>query len=306
MSTPQLSLSIIVISFNQSQLVSRCLESVIRMSGDIDYEIILVDNGSTDCTTDVVADRFPSVNILQNKYNLGFAAANNQGIRASRGRYIFLLNQDAEVVEGSLSSLIRIMDEHPKIGIIGCKVILPDGVLQPTYNPFPTLWNTLFPKRKKLATERRLVSIGRDLQMRRDLACQYTKLYGYDCFHEVPNVSGVAMAARRAMWEQVGLFDERFFMYYEDLDWSARARKAGWKVFYTPKCTICHQYHPNSKNPSRRDPRRAMAAPARLLYFRKNRPLLEYLILAVAHLLFDHRLLTYFWKRLIWHLPRST
>lgn len=285
MAISQPDLSIIVISFNQSDLVCRCLDSVTRMAGDIEYEIILVDNASKDGTVEVVANRFPSVTILLNDRNRGFAAANNQGIRVSHGRYLFLLNQDAEIVEGNLGNLVHTMDDYPEIGVLGCKVILPDGVLQPTcaiYDEFPTLWNMLFPNREKLAQEWRLLAVGRDVPERRDLASRYVRQYRYDHFHEVHFVSGVAMVARRAMCDKVGLLDEHFFMYNEDLDWCLRALQAGWKIFYTPVCTICHQYYQGGMADPRLRSRLRVAEQSRLHYFRKHRPSYESVFLALG------------------------
>lgn len=281
--TSRLDLSIVIVTFDRCQLVCGCLDSIMRLAGNIEYEIIIVDNGSTDGTVDVVATRFPFVRIISNERNLGFAAGNNQGIAVSRGRYIFLLNQDAEVIRGTLADLVRILDNHPRIGILGCKVVLPDGAMQPTYSPSPTLWNTLITERDKRAYERLLLR-GQGVSARSQLASEYERKYGYQDFHEVATVSGIAMMVRREMCEQIGLLDERFFMYYEDQDWCLRARLAGWKVFYTPECTTCHHYtHVGSSDRSTWG-RIAVMRRSRLFYFRKHRPWYEFAFLALAEL----------------------
>jgi hypothetical protein len=166
---------------------------------------------------------FPAARLIANRANVGFARANNQGIRASQGRYVLLLNSDTVVPPGALAALVAFMDAHPAVGAVGPRLLRPDGAPQPyAFGGDPTIGYLL----------RR--GINR-LLFRRPLHDWAT-----DAIQPVDWVSGACLLARRAAIEQAGLLDEAIFMYFEDNDWCLRIRQAGWQVIYNPRVAITH------------------------------------------------------------------
>lgn len=232
-------LSIIIVSYNTRDLLLACLKSVEEATWGLDgVEIIVVDNGSTDGTvTEITNYRFSITNrniklkIIENKENLGFAAANNIGIRASTGRYILLLNSDTIVFPKTLSSMIRFIESDDKVGVATCKVELPDGTLDPAcHRGFPTPWASLtyflglerlFPKSKVFGQ-------------------YHLGFLPMDKPHEIDSPSGAFYLIRKEVIDKVGLLDEDYFMYGEDLDWSYRIKQAGFKIMYYPYAKIIH------------------------------------------------------------------
>jgi GT2 family glycosyltransferase len=195
-------------------------------------EIIVCDNASTDGTIEMVRKEFPDVLVIQNSGNDGFAAGNNPGIKRAKGRYILLLNSDTEVTSTVMKSMITFMDSHPKAGAATCKLILTDGSMDPAcHRGFPTPWSafTYFTKLEKLFPTSRL--FGQYHQGYKDL----TKP------HEVDSISGAFFMVRSEVIKQVGLLDEDFFMYAEDIDWAYRIKKAGWQIWFTPVVSVIHK-----------------------------------------------------------------
>jgi GT2 family glycosyltransferase len=182
-----------------------------------------VDNASADGSAALVQAEFPAVRLIVNDENLGFARANNQGIRASSGRYVVLLNSDTTVPPGALAALVAFMDAHPTAGAVGPRLLRTDGTPQPyAFGGDPTL-------RYLLARG------GNRLIFRRPLHDWAT-----DAVQEVDWVSGACLMVRRAAIDQAGLLDENIFMYFEDNDWCLRIRQAGWRVIYNPQVAITH------------------------------------------------------------------
>lgn len=197
----------------------------------IDIEILVVDNASSDGSAELVAEAFPQVRLYRSPTNLGFPGGNNAGYRISRGRYFLLLNSDTVVPPGALEELVRFADENPRAGIVGPRVLNPDGSLQMSCRRFPTLGAGLF----------RNTPLGKLFPNNR-----FTRDYLMtDWDHGTPRavdwVSGCCLLARREMVEEVGLLDEAFFMYCEDVDWAYRAGQKGWQVLYNPRATIIHE-----------------------------------------------------------------
>jgi hypothetical protein len=196
-----------------------------------DIEILVVDNASSDGSADMVAERFPQARLHRSPKNLGFPGGNNVGYRLSHGRYFLLLNSDTVVAPGAFAELVAFADARPRVGIVGPRVLNPDGSLQMSCRRFPTLGAGLF----------RNTPLGRLFPNNR-----YTRDYLMtDWSHDEPRavdwVSGCCLMARREMIEEIGLLDEGFFMYCEDVDWAYRAGQAGWEVYYDPKATILHE-----------------------------------------------------------------
>ncbi|HDZ10795.1 MAG TPA: glycosyltransferase, partial [Bacteroidetes bacterium] len=236
-------ISIIIVNFNVRDFLAQTLRSVKKATRSISSQIIVVDNHSSDGSSEIVEKNFPGVVLLKNTENIGFARANNQALKIARGKYLVLLNPDTIVQEDTFETLIRFFDTHPEAGMAGCRILNPDGTLQlACRRSFPTPW-VAFTK---------LVGL--------DGFFPKSRLFGrYNLTYLDPNrpaevdaISGSFMMVRREVYEQVGALDERFFMYGEDLDWCFRIKKAGWQIYYVPKTQIIH-YKGASSIKSERD-----------------------------------------------------
>lgn len=216
-------LSIIVVSWNTAPLLRRCLEAVNNMKQGPGYEVIVVDNASADSSAALVREEFPTVKLIENKENMGFARANNQAIRASRGRYVLLLNSDAFLTPGAALEMITFMDKHPHAGIAGADLYYPDGTSQASHSPLPTF----------------LSDIGSLLGLDK-LALAFQPKGVSRTYIETGVVSGACLMARRSMLDQIGLLDDNFFMYSEEVDLCYRARQAGWKIYHLPGARVIH------------------------------------------------------------------
>lgn len=224
-------LSIIILNYNTGGLFKKCLLSIEKIKTDFKFEVVVVDNGSEDESCLMVKKDFPWVNLIENKKNLGFSKGNNIGIRRAKGKYILLLNSDTVVNKKAISEMVEFMEKNKKVGAATCRVLLEDGSLDPAcHRGFPTPWNAfcyflglekLFPKSKVFA--------GYHL--------------GYlpmNKTHEIDSLTGAFYFVRKKVIDEVGLLDEDYFMYGEDLDWSYRIKKTGWKIMYVPKAEIVH------------------------------------------------------------------
>ncbi|MBM3154543.1 MAG: glycosyltransferase family 2 protein [Chloroflexi bacterium] len=224
-------LSICIVNYKAKELLRECLKSIYQNTNEIQLEIILVDNNSQDSTIDMVSQNFSTVRLVVNQENVGFVKATNQALTISRGRYALWLNPDTIVLPNALDTLVKLMDTRPDIGIVGPKVLNRDGTLQQQCRRgFPTPWrifcyfsglSELFPKSKIFAG--------------------YLMTYLEDeVANEVDAVSGSCLLVRREVMDQVGLIDEDYFMYGDDLDYCFRAKQAGWKIYYMPEARIIH------------------------------------------------------------------
>ncbi len=215
--------SVVVVTFNSVATLERCLRSV---DG---YETIVVDNGSDDGTAALVSSRFPRVRLIEQP-NRGMGAGNNTGMRAASGRYALLLNADAWVVGGGVEALVAVADAHPEVAVVGPLLRNPDGTLQRSVRGDPTLWRlaTEYLFLRKLAPRSRLLNAF------------YGNGFSYDREAEVESLYGAALLVRRQAADEVGLFDESFFMFSEETDWLHRFRAAGWKVMFSPAAEVVH------------------------------------------------------------------
>jgi hypothetical protein len=216
--------SVVVVTLNGRDLVERCLDSVADAG-----ELIVVDHGSTDGTIDLVRERFPQARLIEQE-NRGMGGGNNAGMRAASGRYFLLLNSDAWVVGDGLRQLVEFGDSHPEAAVIGPRLRNPDGTLQRSVRAFPTLW--------RLATEYFFL---RKLAPRTDaLNSFYGGGFDHGSVREADWLYGACLFVRRDAVDQVGLFDESFFMFSEEVDWCYRFRTAGWKVLFDPGAEVVH------------------------------------------------------------------
>lgn len=230
--------SVIIVSWNAKELLISCLNSFIDSQGGYTQEIIVVDNASSDGSPEATEREFTKVRLIKNDTNLGFAKANNIAIRESTGRYVCLVNSDIIVLDDGIEKLVQFMDGNTDIGMAGPKIIGGDGCLQVSCRYLPTLWNNfcqaaglhrLFPKS----------SFFSDWQMNN---------WAHDATRDVDALSGCFWIVRRSAMEKVGLLDERFFIYGEDLDWCKRFHEAGWRVVFCPGSQAIHYGAASSAN----------------------------------------------------------
>ena len=228
-------LSIVIVSWNVREDLRECLQSLLREEGSRlesgEIEIIVVDNASTDGTAEMVNLELPRVKLLVNSQNLGYTKANNIGINHSRGKYILLLNPDTIVHQGALQALIDCAESHPEAGIIGAKLLNPDGSVQRSARSFPDIGAGLF----------RNTFLGRLFPNNPFVRRYLLADFGYDEVREVDWVSGAAMLVRRDLIERIGGLDERFWAYCEDVDLCWRTWQAGYKVLFCPNAVITHK-----------------------------------------------------------------
>lgn len=228
--TDQLDLSVIIVNWNTRHLVRGCLESVLENLGALAAEVLVVDNASADGSARMIARDFPGVQLIANTTNRGFAAANNQGMRVARGRYLLLLNPDTVVLDDALQKTLAFARCHPQAAVVGCRVMRSAETAQRTCFRFPSPMNALL-----------WVTGAVACFPRSRIACRATYgRWGRDDEREVDVVSGMFMLVRREALEEVGLMDEQYFMYAEEADWCYRFRKAGWRCLFTPVGRILH------------------------------------------------------------------
>lgn len=224
-------LSTIVVSFNTKAMTLACLEAVYRETRERARELILIDNASTDSSTEAIAAEFPQAKLIASETNLGFAAANNMAAREASGDYILLLNPDTVVLDNAIDRLVEFAEAHPDYGIYGGRTLFEDGSLNPTSVwRQPTVWNMFC----------RAVGLS---AVAKDSALFSADMYGgwaRDTVREVDIVSGCFLLIRRALWEELGGFDTSYFMYGEDWDLCLRARALGVRCLFCPEAEIIH------------------------------------------------------------------
>jgi N-acetylglucosaminyl-diphospho-decaprenol L-rhamnosyltransferase len=227
--------SIIILSYNTCELTQRCAASLCAEPGlqALTHEIIVVDNASTDNTSDTLRSAYPRTRIIRNDRNLGFAQGNNVGLAAARGRYLLLLNSDTEVRPGAVRALVEFMEAHPEAGACGPMLLNPDGTLQPSGRALPGVWQVFIGMTRLYRLWKRdfYLERGRD----------YTQT------RRVEELSGAALLIRREVYEKLGGFDPGFFAYYEDVDWCKRMGDAGYTLYYVPAARVIHQWQGTSR-----------------------------------------------------------
>jgi GT2 family glycosyltransferase len=215
--------SVVVVTFNALPWVERSLESV------RDHETIVVDHGSTDGTLDLVRARFPDVRVIEQD-NRGMGGGNNTGMRAAQGHYVLLLNSDAWLVDDALERLVAYADANPDVALAGPRLLNPDGTLQRSVRGFPTIW--------RLATE--YLFLRKLAPRSRALNAFYGGGFDHGATREVESLQGAVLLVRQEAADAVGLFDEDFFMFSEETDWTYRFRQAGWKVVFVAEAEAVH------------------------------------------------------------------
>ncbi len=226
-----ITLSVIIVSYNVKPYLEQALHSIFKALDSVHAEVFVVDNGSGDGSVALVKNKFPQVRLIQNRENVGFAKANNQALKMAKGKAVCLVNPDTLMREDTFHTCLKYLNEHREVGMVGCKILNPDGSLQLSCRrSFPTPWvaftkviglSSLFPK-SRLFGRYNLTFLNSEETA------------------EVEAISGSFMMVRRETIDQVGFLDERFFMYGEDLDWCYRIWQSKWKIVYFPGTQIIH------------------------------------------------------------------
>ena len=237
-----LDISAIIVNWNTKSLLLDCVDSLYRTTRNASLEIIVVDNASTDGSVDALRKAFPLVRIIVNPANFGFAKANNIGIREAKGRYICLVNSDVKALDGVLDKMHGYMESQPEIGALAPRAYFGDMQIQKTCRKFPTLRN-IFCEEFFLNTMFPTIAAFRGREMH---------WFDYETTMEIEVLSGYFLMVRSEVVRQVGLLDERFFFYSEDVDWCKRIHDAGWKLVYYPEAEAIHYGGGSSANDSAR------------------------------------------------------
>jgi hypothetical protein len=248
-------LSIVIVSHNTRNLLKNCLESVSENRG-ITCQIIVIDNGSVDGSAAMVRKLFPRVILLINRENTGFTKASNAGIRVANGRYILLLNSDTEISPDVLSKIVAYMDNN-KLEVATAKLVLPDGQLDPAcHRGFPTPWAAFSYtfKLEKLFPKSRI------------FGGYHLGYLGFETVHEIDCPSGAFFLVKKEVIDNVGLLDETYFMYAEDIDWAWRIKKQGFRIWYLPQFTVLHRKKQSGRANANFQKRRL----ATLLFYENN------------------------------------
>lgn len=247
-------LSVVIVSWNVKDLLAGCLESLYADPLMPEHEILVVDNASTDATIQMLNQQYPQVRVLESENNIGFAAANNWGIRECTGDYILLLNPDTEVKRGALAALLEYLSSNPGVGAVGPRINNPDGGLQLSCSPVPTLQSEFL----------RLYHLP---GMRHD---GYYEMQNWDQREPHPTdiLLGACIMLPRVALDQVGLMDEEYFMYTEETDLCFRLKRAGWNLFWVPSAQIIHYGGQSTKQAARDMFLRLYQS--KTLFFRKN------------------------------------
>ena len=224
-------LSIVFLNYNTRDLTRQALNSVLAAAEGLTVEIFVVDNASVDGSADMVAEEFPQVKLICNEANVGFAAGNNVALRQVTGEYVLLINTDTIVRRDALRTMVEFLDAHPEAGACGCKILDPDGTLQlDSRRGFPT----------PLAAFCKMSGLSRFFPKHPLIAHYHMTYLDPEQTAEVEVLSGSCMMVRKAAMDQVGLLDEDYFMYGEDIDWCYRFHQAGWIIYYVPTTSIIH------------------------------------------------------------------
>ncbi len=219
-------LSIVIVSWNVRDKLKKNLEKIFASKLNCNFEVFVVDNASKDKTAEMVKSFFPQVKLIENQENLGFAKANNQALKEAKGKYLLLLNPDMQVKEDTLKNMLDWIKEKNKVGIAGCKLINEEGCLVPQVRNFPTFWN-------QLAIVLKIAHIFPWV-----LNKYIPKDFNYNQESEVDSIRGSFFLISRGLYKEVGGLDERYFIWFEEVDYCRQAKKSGWKVRYYPgaKC----------------------------------------------------------------------
>ena len=257
-------ISVVIVNWNTRELLLNCLASVFETVKEVSFEVWLVDNASIDGSVDAAKRAFPEIRVIENKENLGFAAANNLAFRQMNGRYALLLNTDAALKGDAVEKIYRFMENHSEIGMACGQLLNEDGSKQNSMANFPSFLSLLCNE-----TFLRIFLPKRFPSKRRE----------YPAPIEIESCVGACMMVRKETMVEIGLFDEAYFFFFEETDWAYRMKEAGWKIFFVPEA---HIYHAQGKSVGGSVRARIMFYRSRYIFFRKWRPRSYYLICGIV------------------------
>jgi GT2 family glycosyltransferase len=222
--------SVIIISYNTKDLMLKCLSHLYK-SAEVELEVIVVDNGSTDESVEEIGKRYPEVKMIMNKTNLGFGKANNQGMKEASGEYYLLLNSDCFVEPETIKTLLKAMEAMKNVDMAGCKLLNVDGSTQASFGYFPNLWRIVA-----------LMLFVDNLPLVRKFfpSIHVREISRYSRLTDVDWVMGALVLLRKEVFKQTGGFDEQYFMYGEEVEWMKRVKTAGYRIVYIPQTTATH------------------------------------------------------------------
>jgi N-acetylglucosaminyl-diphospho-decaprenol L-rhamnosyltransferase len=264
-----LDISVIIVSYNTIEMTKRALSHLFASLHDFEMEVIIIDNDSKDQSADVLRHKYPNITLIENKKNVGFGRANNQALPYINSRYILLLNTDAFVERGTIAKTVQYMDANPQCGILGVKCLGSDGELQPSCRFFPTPWNIFLSRTglKRFFKRAKMVD---------DISWDHASVRDCDW------VPGCYYLVRKEVIDQIGLFDPRYFLYYEEVDHCFTAKNAGWHVTYFPYTSVVHLGGESAKSEgeitSSGRQIESLKIESELLYFRKNHGLITVIV----------------------------
>jgi GT2 family glycosyltransferase len=259
-------------------MTKKALDDLFASTGNLKMEVFVIDNASKDHSAEAIRQDFPNITLIENKQNVGFGRANNQALPYIHGKYVLLLNTDAFVQPDTLVKTMQYMDAHPKCGMLGVKLLGRDGTLQPSCRYFPTAWNIFLERTnlKRIFKQSRLVD---------DMSWDHASVRSCDW------VPGCYALIRKEVIDQVGLFDPRYFLYYEEVDHCFAAKRAGWEVVYFPETPVVHIGGESAKHEaaisSSSQQIESLQIESELLYFRKNHGLIGVLVHLLLNSLAD-------------------
>jgi len=223
-------LSIIILNYKARGLLKECLKGIKMVQPKLDYEIIVVDNASGDGTPAMMAENFPEIKFIASDKNLGYAKGNNLGAREAKGRYVMIMNPDIIVFSGVLEKLVEFLDSQQDVGIVGPKLLNPDKSLQYSCYRFPNFWEPIY----------RRTPVGKLSFAKKKMDLYFMKDFDHNSTREVDWLLGGCLLIRRKSLDDVGLLDERYFAYFDDVDLCRSMWEKKWKVVYYPEVSVIH------------------------------------------------------------------
>lgn len=223
-------LSIIIVNWNTVDYLKACLRSIETHAPSCQYEVIVVDNASSDGSAEMVEQSFPGVKLIANSVNEYYAEGNNIGIRESRGEFVLLLNPDTKVKSGALDALLAFGREHPDAAAVGCRLVSPDGTIQDSCRGFPDPSGVFF----------EYMRISRAFPESKVFGRYRMTWFDYKHVAEVDQPMGSCLLLSRKALDEVDMFDKEFPIFFNDVDWCYRAKRLGWKVYFTPDAEVIH------------------------------------------------------------------
>lgn len=223
-------LTISIVNASNKELLRDCLESIYKNTKKISFEVYVIDNALVDGSVEMVKNNFPNVNLIINKEPKGFNENHNQVLRIFNSRYFLLLNEDTLILENALDRMVEFMDNDKKIGALGCKLLNPDGSLQLSCRTFPNLKTSFF----------QFTYLYKIFKKSKIFGSYLMSYWNHNNIREVDQVMGACLMLRKETIEQVGLLDEQFFVFFDEVDYCFRIKKSGWKIVFYPDAKIIH------------------------------------------------------------------